>query len=69
MEGDHKIPDLKHRQSRLDQRSAEKLWEKWLDESYALSVAHGAGRKPAAKKARKNKAIRTKPKRKAVKKT
>ena len=52
-----------------DEPMPKKLWEKWLDESYALSVAHGAGRKPAAKKARKNKAIRTKPKRKAVKKT
>lgn len=27
-----------------------KLWAKWLDESYALSVAGGAGKKKAAKK-------------------
>ncbi len=32
-----------------------KLWEKWLEESYQLSLAAGAGKKPAAKKASKKK--------------
>ena len=49
-----------------DEPMPKKLWEKWLDESYALSVARGAGRKPTAKKARKNKATRTRTSRKAA---
>jgi hypothetical protein len=32
-----------------------KLWEKWLDESYALSLAPGTGRESAAKRTSKKK--------------
>lgn len=34
------------------------LWEKWLDESYELSVASGAGKKTAKKNIVKQKAIK-----------
>ena len=36
-----------------DQPMPRKLWGRWLDESYELSVAGGAGKRPAAKKAAK----------------
>ena len=51
-----------------DEPMPKKLWEKWLDESYALAVSRGAGRKTTAKKGRKNKATRTQTSRKAGKK-
>lgn len=42
---------------------AKALWSKWLDESYALSVAGGAGKKKSAKKkVAKKKAVRKKTK-------
>jgi len=51
-----------------DEPMPKRLWEKWLDESYALAVSRGAGRKPTAKKARKNKASKTQTSRKSAKK-
>lgn len=47
-----------------DKPMPKKRWEKWLDESYELSVAAGAGKKSAKKKTSKKKAV----KKKAVKK-
>jgi hypothetical protein len=44
-----------------------KQWEKWLDESYALALSGGAGRKPTPKKALKSKATRTQTSRMAAK--
>jgi len=35
-----------------------KLWEKWLDESYSISVASGSGKKPAGKKTAEKKAAK-----------
>ena len=40
------------------------LWEKWLDESYALSTSPLSGKKATKKKARKKTAARKKPTRK-----
>ena len=46
-----------------------KLWEKWLDESYRLSLAPKAARKTKAKKSAKKKSTKKKPaKKKTAKK-
>ena len=46
-----------------------RLWEKWLDESYRISLASGSGKKPAGKKTAKKKAARKKvARRKAMRK-
>ena len=45
-----------------------KLWEKWLDESYELAVASGAGTKSAKKNVPKKKATKKLAKKKPAKK-
>lgn len=49
-----------------DEPMPKKLWEKWLDESYQLSLISGAGKKNTTKKssAKKNIAKKTKKKKK-----
>ena len=36
-----------------EQPVPKKLWEKWLDESYELSLSAGAGKKPSGKKTKR----------------
>jgi len=43
-----------------DKPLSRKLWEKWLDESYELSIASGAGKKSAKKKSPKKKTAKKK---------
>ena len=38
-----------------DEPMPKKLWEKWLDESYELSISSGKSKKPGKKKATKKK--------------
>ena len=43
-----------------DKPMPKKLWEKWLDESYALSIASGTGKKATQKRSPKKKAAKKK---------
>lgn len=44
-----------------DKPMPKKLWEKWLDESYELSIASGTGKKSTKKKLPKKKIAKKKP--------